>query len=283
VNGIAPDSIFHYSDHRAFLTDLRARYPGCRRPIRLDAWAKRLGYRSPRTVAMVLKGQRLPSSHLIQALSADIGLTAPGRRYLELLVKKRRWEKAKRPVDAIERELDEIIPRHVHDLKLDSLAFSLISNWYCLVISRLMGAEGVEPDAKGIARQLRGKVTPGQVRDTLKALVRLGVAVIDPDSGRIRLPNPDFSITTQTDIPSASIRRHHSEMLQRALEALEEQPVPVREFTALTLRVDKARMAEMKTWIREFRDRFSGTFGRDRNASVYQLNIQLFEHTETPC
>lgn len=52
------------------------RTPGInrRRALTLPAIAMRLGYTSPRTVAMVLKGQRAPSSDLVNRVAKDLHL-----------------------------------------------------------------------------------------------------------------------------------------------------------------------------------------------------------------
>jgi hypothetical protein len=70
----APDAmtVFEFDDFRAYLNHVRSHYPGMKRPITLERWAKKLNYRSPRSIAMVLKGQRLPSEDLVLAFSHDL-------------------------------------------------------------------------------------------------------------------------------------------------------------------------------------------------------------------
>ena len=68
-------SIFKFEDYRAYLEVYRRmRSESSQDKGRLEPWSKRLGYRSPRSIAMVIKGQRLPSASLVNRLSQDFKL-----------------------------------------------------------------------------------------------------------------------------------------------------------------------------------------------------------------
>ncbi|MGZ3652911.1 MAG: DUF4423 domain-containing protein, partial [Bdellovibrionota bacterium] len=81
------------------------------------------------------------------------------------------------------------------------------------------------------------------------------------------------------EVPSAAGRKHHFEQMDQAKEALVRQPLSEREFTTMTLRVNRTRLPAIKKAIREFRDKFDKDFAEDPGEDVCQLNIQFFFHT----
>ena len=79
-------------------------------------------------------------------------------------------------------------------------------------------------------------------------------------------------------------------MIQRALEALEEQSLAEREITSLTLCIDPSRITEAKEYLVLLRESFRKRFEVPSSDGVFQLNLQFFEHTrrkipgkESPC
>lgn len=84
------DSIYDHEDFKTFLQSLLERFPGRRRPLTLRELTVRMGYRSPRSLAMVLKGQRPPTSAMAQAASRALGLQGLEALYLELLCRRSR-------------------------------------------------------------------------------------------------------------------------------------------------------------------------------------------------
>jgi uncharacterized protein (TIGR02147 family) len=131
--------------------------------------------------------------------------------------------------------------------------------------------------ANWISRRLRNKITPEQARQAVSTMIRLGVLKRHPDSQHIFAAKT--SLMTSEDIPSDAIRSHHRQMLERAFEALEEQDVLNREFTSATLAFDRKDIAEAKTMIRDFRDKFHKRFETKHANSVFQMNMAFFEHT----
>lgn len=53
-----------------------------------------------------------------------------------------------------------------------------------------------------------------------------------------------------------------------------------REFTFITMAVDKSKMIEAKAMIREFRDKLCAYLEEGEKTEVYELAIQLFPRTK---
>ena len=272
----APDAmtVFEFDDFRKYLNHVRIHYPGMRRPITLERWAKKLNYRSPRSIAMVLKGQRLPSEELIIAFSVDLNHSEAERRYFELLVRKEKYQ-GNLP-KAIADELHKLNPQLVRRKTLEAEVFTYVSAWHNYVVLQLFSTPGFQCDSDWISKRLGGKLTKEDVDASLNLLERLNLIKRDENGKMCRSADNLF---TMEDIPSAAVRRHHSEQMEQARDALQRQPMNEREFTCLTLRVSRSKIAEVKKAIREFRDKFDRDFFDEDSKDICQLNLQFFFHT----
>jgi uncharacterized protein (TIGR02147 family) len=227
---------------------------------------------------MVLKGQRFPSGAILEAVARDLKLNPTRKRYLELLVLRDKQEKSpsKKGLEATLFELDDLNPKFAK-LILDDQKFAPIADWFNLVIKQLVETPGFEEKADWIVKRLRGKVKVEEVRQAIEKMVRAGVLGRDGIGQLIVPSNPP--VGTTKDLPSVAIRRHHAQMMQRAVESLVEQDVSNRQFGSATLRFDAERMSEAKQAIRDFQDSFAKKFSSDKSRRVYQLSLQFFEHT----
>jgi uncharacterized protein (TIGR02147 family) len=270
-------SIYQFDDYLPFLETVRGSLRR-RRPLTYAEWAETLGYRSPRAVAMVLKGQRLPSVEMLDRIGRQLKLSPREVRYLELLVLKRRHERRGLSTSSLQAEL-KLLNRGPYFQRLiarDVVPF--LSNWYHVVIKQLLASSADFESPARLYEKLRRKVPLAKIEASLRTLVRLGFFVRDPRSGK--LVAREGNLETAYDVPDEAVRNHHRGMLHRAIEALDERPVPEREFTTLTFRADPAQMDKMKKRIREFRYQFDQEFECLESSHVFQLNLQLFEHTE---
>ncbi|MCC7403324.1 MAG: TIGR02147 family protein [Bdellovibrionales bacterium] len=272
-------SIFAFADFREYLKAAGLPDgPYSHQHNNLSRWAKRLGYRSPSSLAMVLNGQRLPSAEMIHALCQDLRLDPTEREYLNTLIL---LEKAKRrgrdPGALLERIASLAHPSTQPSLTLEQ--FRLVADWYFLAIKNLAALADFEENPNWIRRRLRNKVTTPQIEYALKTLENLGL--LRRDSSGVLRPNGEPWNTGQ-ECPSAAVRRHHGGMIQRALEAIEEQEPAERHLLGLSMRLSPPRLNEAKTRLHEFVESFNRDFFEPDGTEIYQLNLQLFALTNGP-
>jgi uncharacterized protein (TIGR02147 family) len=128
-------SIFKFEDYRAYLEVYRRmRSDSNQDKGRLEPWSKRLGYRSPRSIAMVIKGQRLPSASLVNRLSQDFKLNDREHRYFELLAEKARREKRGANLGDTLRQLQLLRGEESHGRLLSAVVFCCLDDLYYLVL-----------------------------------------------------------------------------------------------------------------------------------------------------
>jgi uncharacterized protein (TIGR02147 family) len=229
---------------------------------------------------MVLKGQRMPSEELVLAFSADLNHSESERRYFELLVRREKYR------DSIPRalleELQKLNPQLIKRKPLDAEVFSYVSAWHYCVILQIFQAPsfGARPLAEAaalVSRRLGGKIVAADAESSILLLERLKFLTRDA-GGRLSLSAHDPLIAIE-EVPSAAGRKHHSEQMEQAKEALQRSPMSEREFSCLTFRASRRKLPELKKAVREFRDKFEKEFLEGESEDVCQLNVQFFFHT----
>lgn len=271
-------SVFNFSSHTHYLAAVTERHlQRSKRGLTASAWATRLGYRSAQSVTMVLNGQRLPGSEMLERIAADLHLTTDEHRYLELLVLLEKNKRSGKSIQRISDELQRLNPNFARQISVDTTTFSYIAEWYHLVIEQLVGGDEFKEDPMWIRERLRRKASEHEIQMALATLTRLGFVVRDPITNRLQ--RSAHGLKTTSGIPSEAIRLHHKQMLNRALESVDEQPLAERETTSLTLRFSKHRVAEAKEFLQSIKDLFNERFYDDSSEDIFQLNIQLFNHT----
>jgi len=269
-------SIFAFTDFRSYLK--AACLPNgsySHQSNNLKKWSRRLGYKSPSSLAMVLGGQRLPSTEILQGLADSLQWSAREKEYFFALVE---LEKAKKKGKDTKKVLEKLAKfsseNEVHKLSLAE--FQILSDWYFLAIKNLISCDGFQENTDWIRKKLRNKVTNSQVEHALTTLEKCGVIQ--------RLPNGKLSVVQQpwrTDpkAVSSAIRRHHAGMIHLALEALEEQRPEDRQYMGLSLKFSPKKMEAAKKKLADFLESFNQEFFDESSQEIFQLNLQLFSLT----
>lgn len=270
-----PD-IFEYSDYLSFLKDRLIVPVGARRGKKShQQWARVLGYRSARSVGMVLEGERLPSPQMLLQLSMEMKLDDSRKKYFELLVHQEKLKRSGHSTKKIEEEIRKINPLGRSTKILAPNYFRFISNWYHLVIKQLINTKGFQLELPWIRRRLKFQVTEKEISQALENMRLLGL--IEVSGNQVKVLNPNT--TTTYDIPAESIRSHHRQMMDQASKALDEVPLTLRENASLTFKVNKKDLSRIKEKIRAFSDEMEVTFEDPNSSDVFQLNVQFFPHT----
>lgn len=270
-------SPYSYSSIGEYLRSLQTGKHG-RRRLTLSEVSRKIGYRSPRTVAMVIKGQRPPSLEMVDRLAAWQKLSPREHEYLTLLA---RHESARtRP--EIQPTLAEKIAQFRSLAETPELlkeeVFTFVSEWYHLPLRQLVETPDFREDPDWIARRFRNKITPEEASAGLERLHALGLLKRDTETGRLRRSNSGHAWTT-TGIPSEAIQNFHRGMLERSKEALEEVLLSERGFVSTALLINPDRIAEIKEHLDAFHTDFLARFFDPNGTEVFQLGSQFFKHT----
>lgn len=271
-------SIFDYKHYKDYLN--KALFPkglNQHSSQNIKSVTKKLGYKAPSLLSMILKGQRLPSADLIEKLASILKMSKDEKRYFQLLVT---YERKKLNEKNVEEELihiENLLKKNKssNPTIMDLAKFESIAQWYYLVIKQLIKHKDFQENELWIEKKLRKKVRPNQVKKALLHLQQVGAITRDKTG---RLIN-SFSVTTTDEVPSSAIKQHHEGMIYRAAESVNEQTIEERDLQSLTLSFEKEDMKRAKEDINEFVDNFNATYAKKEGQDVYQLNVQFFSHT----
>lgn len=270
-------SIFDFDDYRDYL--IKVGMPDglySHTSNNLQAWASRLGYKSPSSLTMVLKGQRTPSSDMVRTLSEDLKMTIKEKEYFQLLIQLEKAHKKNKDPKELLLKLSSLNSEK-KAISLGLKEFSAISEWYFLAIKQLISTPAFIEDEDWIYKKLRKKATPSQIKNAISIMLEMKTIGRDEDGKLIVLKE---GLLTTNDVPSSAIKRHHFGMINRALEAINEQDVSERQVTSLTMKIKDEDLAEAKQYIFEFIKDFNEKFSTTEANELFQLNMQFFKHTK---
>lgn len=147
--------------------------------------------------------------------------------------------------------------------------FHLISDWHHYALLSLMEIEGFKSDPKWMA--LRLGIPTSQVRTALIRLKRLGMARLE--KGKWNVTGEQFE--SSDNVPSAALRKFHSQTLTETINTIYKVPVGERDITSVTLAIDPKKLELARKKIRIFRKKLSELLHDGTKTEVYRLNVQL--------
>lgn len=160
---------------------------------------------------------------------------------------------------------------------VDADQFKIISDWYHYAILELTAVEDFRPNTKWIAKRLG--ITASEANIAVERLTRAGFLKIEKNrwtdvSGNLTTVGNNFTIS--------AFRNLQRQILQMAVQSLEETPMERRDQTSMTMAIDSKLLPQAKEKIKKFRrdmDRLLQS--SDTKDEVYHLSVALYPVTKT--
>ena len=221
----------------------------------LRAFSRKLGLSSS-AVSEILNGKRMISAKLADRIVTRLSLDPEEAGKVIALFSQKR--KATLPKGDLKK---------AYRLSVDE--FHAISDWYHFAILSLLETTGAKTDPAWIAKRLKLGV-----REATGALNRLeSLGMLKREKGKLVLTGKSFHSTDH--VANLALRKTHAQNLELAKKSLEVDDLDARDFTAMTMAIDPAKLPEAKNLIREFRNRLAAFLEQDVKLEVYKLCIQL--------
>jgi transcriptional regulator with XRE-family HTH domain len=178
-----------------------------------------------------------------------------------------------------EQQRDSLRPRHsgapVRYRVLDSELFESIADWHHYAILELIQTRNFEPSVSWVAGRLNLPILT--VESAVERLQKIGMLEIRATGQWI---DRSLDVTTLGTATSTALKRHQRQVLERALEALDNLPVDDRDQSSVTMAADSSLLLEAKEKIKDFRRELAEFLSSSRKKdSVLQLSISLFPVT----
>lgn len=155
--------------------------------------------------------------------------------------------------------------------------FNIISHWYYFAILEVLELDGAHHDPKWIASKLG--LSLNVAKTAIKRLERTGIIMkqgekwIDTTSGAMTVLGKELT--------SSARRQHQKEILEKAIEALEEVPVEFRDQTSMTMAISREEVPKVREFITEFRRKTSRyLLQSSKKDQVYNLSISFYPVTK---
>lgn len=155
---------------------------------------------------------------------------------------------------------------------LDLDAFLLISEWYHYAIFELIKIKSTQWNADSVASAL--SISKEQAQDALTRLQRLGL---------IRKSGLSFNRTHKgvttlgNKFTTTAFRALQKEILNRAISAMENIPMEMRDQTSMTLAIPSQQIPKAKKMLTRFRRQFCSSMQNAGNLdSVYHLSLSFY-------
>lgn len=219
------------------------------------AFAKKAGV-SAGTLSLIMLGKRKASAKLARKIADKLGLDPQERSQIVAQAK-------------------PDTKTSIEFLKLSSVQFDVISEWYYFAILNLIKTKNFVNDPAWISERLALPIdTVHKALDNLKTL-----NLLVEENGALRRSQARYR--TSDNVANAALKSSHYQNLQLAEKALDVCEIDERDFTWLTVAFDPSKMSEVKEKIRQFQDELIEIIEEgDAPSEVYRLAMQFFPITK---
>lgn len=166
------------------------------------------------------------------------------------------------------------INKSFQSAKLSDDQFKKISKWHYYAIINFLDLSPNQHHANYIAQRLGISTT--EVEEAITSLIQLNI--LSKKDGVLKIIQRDLS--TDTDIPSSSIKDFHSQMSIIAKKVLYSTPVEQKDFTNIMMPINIKNLDLAKKEIMNFRQILCRLLESGEKTEVYNLAIQLFPITK---
>jgi uncharacterized protein (TIGR02147 family) len=269
-------TIFQYDDYRDFLKDLYQDLKARDRKYSFRYFSKLAGFKSSSVLKMIIDGKRNMGSGTVDQFASALKLSEEETAFFKILVQ---FNQAK-PGEEKQSYAQAML--HFNDFKkhypLSEAQFNFYARWYTPVIWELVGVRGFKNDAEWIARKIKSKITTAEIKQALSDLVKLGL-LERTKTGKLKKTTMNVVITTQ--VGSSAMAQWHYDMIKRGADSIQSIPRDQRDITSVTCSMSLTTVEKIKEKVRKFRKELVEMTAQEPSPTmVYQLNFQLFPHTE---
>ncbi len=275
---LAP-SVYAYKNYREYLAawtlwkkQSTARFSGA-------VFARRAGIQSHTLLGMIIKGKRNLGSAAIRAFARALTLSAAESDYFEKLVL---FNQATN-FDDRSHYLHQLAVKSKGEVKQELTRLKdfskYLSGWHVVAIREMVDLEDFQPSPEWMAKKLKNKISVKQAEDAWYLLLELGMVRKVPQSEQFETTNQKFEIDPGG--VNFALRGYHKHLLDRAKDAVDQEPITERELSSLTISVNDEDYELVKRRINEFRQELNSVIStnKGRRTRVISFNTQMISLT----
>ena len=172
-------------------------------------------------------------------------------------------------LDSVSNKKTDNVDKNYQQITLD--AFAVISDWEHYAILDLTFVEGFSSSPAWIAKSLGITVT--EVKSAIERLLRL--ELLERKNGQL-VKTKNFLTNYEEGFTSAGLKKLQRQILQKALDAIEQTPQEEKDITSMTMAINPKKLPQAKQIIKQFRRDLCEFLEEGKRTRVYHLGIQLY-------
>lgn len=227
---------------------------------------------TPAYVSMIFREKRHLSHSTAIRISKKLKWSREKQKYFVNLLEFQN-PKSEESKEAALINLQALESTNVNFSSLEIDTFEAIAGWHYSAILTLLTLLKNKATIALISKRLNLNTT--LVENAMIRLQRLGL--VKKESYHWK---GIFDYLRLQSTPSDAIRLFHKQHLIKASKAIEEQSFDERDFSNMTITVDRAKIPLAKKKIAEFHHEMAKILDGKNSTEVYQLSVQLFRLTE---
>ncbi len=221
----------------------------------LRAFAKTLGM-SHTVLSLILSGKRAVSKKMATRLAEFLDFDPIQK---QKLIENRKTVNVRNQIDS-----------DYQQLSLDT--FTVISDWYHYAILSLLELSQARFEAKWISKALG--ITEIQAKLAMDRLTRLKLV---EKSKNGKWQQTGYPLKVENTVSTSATRKFQRQLLEKALESLESDPIEKRDFSSMTMAIDPELIPYARDEIQKFRRELARKLESRGNAkAIYNLTVQIY-------
>jgi uncharacterized protein (TIGR02147 family) len=172
---------------------------------------------------------------------------------------------------------EKVVTANFRTLEIEE--FKIVQDWYNFAILEMVKLDGFQPTPEWISKKLNISVDEASLAlerlVTLKLLQKKSNGTYEKVSSHLSVMHPGFT--------AASMKERQKAVLFKAIHALENLPIDLRDNSSMTLSIDSSMLPEIKEKIKKMRRSLANniTDKSKKRDQVYELSISFFPWTTT--
>lgn len=233
----------------------------------LRSFSRSIGFEAT-VISQIISGKRIPSLKTIDKLISALGLSPDvSRKFVDSLAKEQQSRDLKRKSPYFAQYNVE----HYRKPELSIDLFKVIADVHHYGILALSQSKGFKSNVKWIASQL--ETGESETRLAIDRLLNLGL--LEEKNGQWVASEEGFT-TADKHITTPALRKHQKQVLEKAIQSLENDPIEERSMSSMTVAIDPSRIPEAKKRIQAFTEDLVRFLEGGEKTRVYEIGVALF-------
>ncbi len=270
ASGVAPVSVFEYTDYRAYLKDW---YRGEAKDRKLSyrKLAAEIGFKSPGHFSLIVNAKANLSLKVLDRFIRYLDLSKKEAEYFQALVL---YTQAK-AADEKKRAFDRMLAfKQFRVRSIAATQYEFLEKWYYLAVREVLAVYAFKGDYAALAQRIEPGITVEEARQSIEVLRRLGLITRDAQGRWLRV---ETVLATGPEAPAHAVNAFLGQAMDLAKSALDRIPKEDRVLAATTVSVSQETFEEIREETRAFRKRILEMAQRDpRPDRIYQFQFHVF-------